>query len=149
MGDLIRSGNTVIDYLINSKLSNLEGVQVLIAGYVGNFKDVKDSDMVCILSNILDNAVEAVKNVSGSKRIELYFSKIKQNRLILCKNSVDGPVLDKNKELTSTKKDKLLHGFGHQIIESTVDKYGGFVGYFDENGMFGVQVSIPEPIENK
>lgn len=149
MGSLIRSGNSVIDYLINSKLSNLEGVQVLITGCIGNFKDVKDSDIVCILGNILDNAVEAVKNVSGSKRIDLFFSKIKQNRLILCKNSVNGPVLDKNKELKSTKKDKMLHGFGHQIIEATAEKYGGFVGYFEENGMFGVQVSIPEPIENK
>ena len=105
--------------------------------------------MVCILGNILDNAVEAVKNVSGSKRIELYFSKINQNRLMLCKNSVDAPVLDKNKELKTTKKDKMQHGFGHQIIEATAEKYGGFVGYFDDDGMFGVQVSIPEPIESK
>ena len=149
MGDLIRSGNSVIDYLINSKLSDLEGVQVLITGCVGNFKDIKDPDMVCILGNILDNAVEAVKNVSGSKRIELYFSKINQNRLMLCKNSVDAPVLDKNKELKTTKKDKMQHGFGHQIIEATAEKYGGFVGYFDDDGMFGVQVSIPEPIESK
>ena len=36
MGNLIRSGNSAIDYIINSKLSNLDGVQVLISGYAGN-----------------------------------------------------------------------------------------------------------------
>ena len=147
MGTLIRSGNSVIDYMINSKLSNLEGVQILISGFVGNFNDITDSDMVCILGNILDNAVEALKNVSGTKRLELYFSKIKQNRLIICKNSVSASVLESNKDLSSTKEIPEAHGLGHQIIDSTVKKYGGFVGYFEEDGMFGIQISIPEPLE--
>lgn len=149
MGDLIRSGNSIIDYLINSKLSGLDGVDVLITGSAGNFGDIKDSDMVCILGNIIDNAVEAQDNVTGVKRIELYFLKMNQNRLIVCKNSVESSVLDKNSELKSTKKDAYMHGFGHQIVETVVKKYGGMVGYFEGGGMFGVQVSIPEPIETE
>ena len=147
MGALIKSGNSVIDYMINSKLSNLDGVQILISGCVGNFNDVTDADMVCILGNILDNAVDALQKVSETKRLELYFSKMKQNRLIICKNSVLAPVLENNEGLLSTKKDPESHGLGHQIIESTVKKYGGFVGYFEEDGLFGVEISIPEPIE--
>lgn len=147
MGTLIRSGNSVIDYMINSKLSNLDGVQILISGCVGNFSDVTDADMVCILGNILDNAVEALQKVSETKRLELYFSKMKQNRLIICKNSIIDSVLENNESLLSTKKDSESHGLGHQIIESTVKKYGGFVGYFEEDGLFGIEISIPEPIE--
>lgn len=147
MGTLIRSGNSVIDYMINSKLSNLGGVQILISGCVGTFSDVTDADMVCILGNILDNAVEALQKVSGAKRLELYFSKMKQNRLIICKNSVLDSVLENNEGLLSTKKDPESHGLGHQIIESTVKKYGGFVGYFEEDGLFGIEISVPEPIE--
>lgn len=148
MGDLIRSGNSIIDYLINSKLSNLDETEVLITGSAGDFGDIKDSDMVCMLGNILDNAVEALENVTGLKRIELNFSTINQNRSIICKNTVKESVLAKNKELKSTKKDAFMHGFGHQIVETTVKKYGGMVGYFEEGGMFGVQVSIPEPFED-
>ena len=147
MGTLIRSENSVIDYMINSKLSNLKGVQVLISGYVGNFNDISDADMVCILGNILDNAVEALQNVDGTKRLELYFSKMKQNRIIICKNSILNSVLENNEGLLSTKEDPEAHGLGHQIIESTVKKYGGFVGYFEEDGLFGIEISIPEPIE--
>ena len=146
MGTLIRSGNTVVDYMINSKLSNLEGVQILISGYVGNFSDIADADMVCILGNILDNAVEAVQNVSGTKRVELYFSKMKQNRLIVCKNTVSASILKNNESLFTTKPDTSAHGLGHQIVENTVKKYGGLVGYFEEDGLFGVEISIPEPL---
>ena len=146
MGTLIRSGNSVIDYMINSKLSNLEGVQVLISGYVGNFNDISDADMVCILGNILDNAVEALPSSSKTQRIELYFSKVKRNRLIICKNSVSAPVLQNNKKLLSTKPHAEAHGLGHQIVETTVKKYGGLVGYFEEDELFGVEISIPEPL---
>ncbi len=149
MGTLIRSGNSVIDYMINSKLSNLDGVEVLISGYVGNFYDISDADMVCIIGNILDNAVEAVEHSIKAKRIELYFSKIKKNRLIICKNTVDAPVLKNNKKLLSTKANREAHGLGHQIVESTVKKYGGLVDYFEEDGFFGVEISLPEPILRK
>ena len=97
--------------------------------------------------NVLDNAVEALQKVTEAKRLELYFSKMRQNRLIICKNSIAAPVLENNGRLLSTKKDPESHGLGHQIIESTVKKYGGFVGYFEEDGLFGVEISIPEPIE--
>ena len=53
MGTLIKSSNSVIDYMINSKLSNLDGVQILISGCVGNFNDITDADMVCILETYL------------------------------------------------------------------------------------------------
>lgn len=46
MGDLVRSGNSVIDHLINTKLSSLENVQVLVSGYCGNYSDIDDIDLV-------------------------------------------------------------------------------------------------------
>ena len=73
MGNLIKSGNSIIDYLINSKLSNLNNVKVLISGYVGNYSDIEEIDLACILGNILDNAIEAQQSVKGEKRIELHF----------------------------------------------------------------------------
>ena len=145
MGTLIRSGNSIVDYLINSKLSDRKDIQVLISGSVGNFSDIADSDMVSILGNILDNAVEAVDKTVGTKRIELFFSKMKQNRIIVCKNTVNEKVLKKNRDLITTKSDPSSHGLGHHIVESTVKKYNGFVEYFEDNDMFGVQISIPEP----
>ena len=144
MGTLIRSGNTIVDYLINSQLSDKKDIQVLITGSVGDFDDIADADMVSILGNIIDNAVEAVEKTTKTKRIEIYFSRVKGNRIIVCKNTVEEKVLEKNRKLFTTKSDASSHGLGHQIVESTVKKYNGFVDYFEEDDMFGVQISIPE-----
>ena len=143
MGNLIRSGHSVIDYLINSKLSNLDDIQVLVSGYVGNYHDIHDVDLVSILGNILDNAIEAQEDVTGEKRIELHFLQKNASRVIVCKNTVAMSVLQNNKKLKSTKNDSELHGIGHQIVETTVQKYHGMVNYYEEDKMFGVQIILP------
>ena len=143
MGDLIRSGNSVIDYLINSKLSGIDNIQVLVSGYVGNYSDIEDVDLACILGNILDNAIEAQKDVKSDRCIELHFLMKNSSRVIICKNAISSSVLENNSLLKTTKKSPELHGLGHQIVETTVKKYRGWVDYFEENGMFGVQIILP------
>lgn len=143
MGSLIKTGNSVIDYMINVKLSRVSQTQVLVSGNVGEFADIKDADMTCVLGNILDNAIEALENVESDRRLELHFTGTKNCRIILCKNTVSASVLDGNGDLTTTKTDKDFHGLGHMIVEDIVQKYGGFTDYFESDGMFGVQLSFP------
>lgn len=143
MGNLIKSGNSVIDYIINTKLSHLDGVRVLISGYVDNYSDIDDVDLACILGNVIDNAIEAQESVEVMKHIELSFLKKNSNRIIICKNTVSGSVLKNNKQLKTTKKRKDSHGLGHQIVEETVKKYGGMVDYFEEDDIFGVEIILP------
>ena len=143
MGTLIQSGNSVIDYLINSKLTNLNGVEVLVSGYVGDYSDIDDVDLACVLGNILDNAIEAQSQLSEERRIELLFFNKKSSRIIICKNSISKSVLKNNPKLISTKKSPEQHGIGHQVVETTVRKYDGIVEYFENNGMFGVQILLP------
>ena len=144
MGNLIQSGNSVIDYLINTKLSTLDNVEVLISGYVGNYTDIEDVDLACILGNILDNAIEAQDHVVSAKRIELLFLRKNSNRMIICKNTIKESVLQKNQRLKTTKESSELHGMGHQIVETTVKKYNGLIDYFEKDDMFGVQIVLPD-----
>lgn len=146
MGNMIQSGNSVIDYLINSKLSNLDGVEVLVSGYVGNYGDIDDVDLVCILGNILDNAIEAQEDIETEKRIELHFLHRKTSRIIICKNTIKASVLSNNRKMESTKKNPELHGIGHQIVEATVMKYNGLIDYFENDGVFGLQIMLPDAI---
>ena len=147
MGNLIQSGNSAIDYIINSKLSNLDSVRVLVSGYVGNYNDIEAADLACILGNIIDNAIEAQEKVESDKCIELHFLQKSANRIIICKNSVSGSVLNENSDLKSTKTSPEWHGLGHQIVERTVQKYHGWIDYFEEEQTFGVQIILP--VENQ
>lgn len=141
--NMIQSGNTVIDYLINAKLSQLKDTQVIVSGNIGNLSDIKDVDLSCMIGNILDNAVEAVKPLI-EKRIELTFATQNSNRIIICRNSIRESVLEKNKFLSSTKSNADEHGLGHKIVASVVQSYDGMLTYFEENNMFGVQIILPQ-----
>lgn len=142
MGDLIHSDNRVLDYLINSKLCALENTQVIISGSVGDLSDIADSDLACLMGNILDNAIEAIDGVQ-EKRIELLFSRQHANRIIICKNTVAKSVLTTNPQLNSTKRTINNHGYGTKIVSEIVTKYHGMIDYFEEFDMFGVQIILP------
>lgn len=145
--NLITSENKVLDYLINSKLGNLKDTKIVISGSIGDLSDINDTDLVCLIGNILDNAVDAINKVkkANDKRIELLFLRQNSNRIIICKNTVEKSVLSCNKELKSTKQEKTSHGLGTKIIAKIVSDYCGMVDYFEEFNMFGVQVILPEP----
>ena len=148
VGNLVHTGNAVIDYLINTKFSKDKEIQIIVSGFAEIFGDIEDADLASMLGNILDNAFEAVAKLSDptNKRIELYFLKQNQNRIILCKNSIENSVLQSNKELRSTKRGS-EHGYGHKIVATVAEKYGGFVEYLENNGMFCVQIILPDKTE--
>lgn len=141
-GNTIKSDNKVLDYLINSKLCNMKDAQIVVSGSVGDLSDIRDIDLACLIGNILDNAIEAVAGLER-KKIELLFMKQNSNRIIICKNSIAKSVLAENKNLHSTKTGGNSHGYGHIIINKIVEDYNGMVDYFEEDGMFGVQVILP------
>lgn len=143
MGKVISSDNAVLDYLINSKFCSLHDAEVIVSGVVGDLSDISDRDLVSIFGNIIDNAIEAVECLD-EKRIELLFSKQGENRIIICKNTVNKQVLSEDGRLKTTKTDGDSHGLGHVIIEETVSRLGGMINYSESDGMFSVQIVLPE-----
>lgn len=150
MGTLISSDNRVLDYLINSKLAPLSDTKIVISGSIGDLSDIKETDLACLIGNILDNAISALGEVSKSdeKRLELLFMRQNSNRIILCKNTIEHSVLKSNHELSTTKEQSDAHGYGTKIIAKIVSQYNGMVDYFEEFNMFGVQIILPEPNVN-
>ncbi len=142
MGNLIKSDNRILDYLINSKLCALENTQVVISGSVGDLSDIADGDLACLMGNILDNAIEGTQTAE-EKRIELHFSKQNSNRIIICKNTVAKSVLAENSGLKSTKQNGDAHGYGTKIVAEIVAKYHGMIDYYEEFDLFGVQIILP------
>ena len=93
-----------------------------------------------ILDMLLDDTPQ---RACAERRIELYFSAQNDSRIILCKNTVAATVLADNPSLETTKRDKSSHGFGHRIVETIAKSYGGFVDYYEEDGMFCAQILLP------
>lgn len=146
-GNIVKTDNSIIDYLINSKLSSLDSIKVIVSGYVGDFDDIDDVDLACLVGNIIDNAVEAERKIEDENKriIELHFLVKNQNRIIVCKNAIEKSVIESNPKLSTTKDKPTLHGVGHLVIDEIAAKYYGFVDYSETEGMFIVKVIIPKP----
>ena len=138
----IRTGNSTVDFIINSKLADHKNLNVFLINNSVNVEMIDPLDLASLIGNIIDNALEALAS-SDEKRLEIDFSTSNDYQSIVVKNSIGMSVLDNNPELHSTKKGPEIHGLGTKIIRETTEKYGGICRFFEENDMFGVHVLIP------
>lgn len=93
------------------------------------------------MRNILDNAIEAAKHCQNGY-IEVSIRSEENAVLVIIANTISESVLDKNKELKSTKKDFSCHGYGVKTIRSIAEKYKGTASFYEEGDMFYCQVMM-------
>ncbi|WP_176757628.1 sensor histidine kinase [Pseudobutyrivibrio xylanivorans] len=130
------TGNIMADAILNEKSVRAEqkGIEIKIDGFIPSEK-INDVDMVVVLSNILDNAIEACEKLQGEKTIFLH-SVYRKNIWVLNAENPSKPVYPKNNEIATTKDEKEIHGFGLSNIERTVKKYDGKMTLKYEDGKF-------------
>ena len=87
-------------------------------------------DMCVILSNLLDNAIEAKKTkINCAKEVRLSISIVGNYLHITVQNRIFESVLQKNKALKTSKSDAKLHGFGILSVNETVAKHDGMMSF--------------------
>lgn len=120
------SGNHTLDVIINKYVTECEikNIKFDFDLRLSNLKFVDDYDLVTILGNILDNAIESV-NYAQNKNISLKTKKVNTYDSIIITNSCDTPPKIVNGELNTTKKDKKSHGFGLKSVMKVLKKYKG------------------------
>lgn len=103
----------------------------------------ESSDLCILLSNLLDNAIEASASIKDP-RIEIVLSKKKDYYTILVKNRIEQSVLKNNSQLKTTKIDKKWHGIGIQSIREIVHTYHGMMEYYEQDGWFIANIWLRE-----
>ena len=100
---------------------------------------LSEYDMTALFNNLLDNALDAAKSIPDSY-IELSVTPHSNNKIIITMiNSCRKNPFSKNsRRLTTTKKNKLRHGYGIKSIQRVVDKYNGDSKFYfnEENYTF-------------
>ena len=107
-------------------------------------EEAHELDVAVMLSNLLDNAVEAQEKFDkeSKKYISLNIFSYQNKYCILVKNTIFQSVLENNPGFFTDKADTSLHGIGMKSIEDTVEKYNGYVEKYEEDGMFCVHIMI-------
>ena len=140
----IQTGNLVLNYIINSKLEYAQRNGIQFKAEIENlsFANMGSVDFSAVLSNALDNAIEASMKATD-KFIYVAILKKRGYDTITVKNKIDKSVLADNPELNSTKAESETHGYGIKQIKTITKKYDGIVDIYEEDNMFCISIMIP------
>lgn len=147
--EVSRSGNLVIDSLINYKHSfaRKEGIDMKCYVFVPEQMSFDGADLCVILGNLLDNALEAVSNLTAGRRyVKISVSQVKGNLIITVQNPYEGKIRNNHSgQILTNKKDGQNHGIGLSSVQRSVDKYNGELLTDYENKEFKATVLLYPP----
>lgn len=138
------TGVDVVDVIISSKVEKMrnKGISWDINAEFPKNTSIQPYDLCTILSNLLDNAVEAVERTGKQGNISLTIRKINYFLMIRIANSCIGKNNSFDALPKTTKEDKTMHGWGLQNVRETVQKYGGTLKFKQEENQFIVDVMM-------
>lgn len=126
--EMIDTGNSFVDAILLSKTAVCREKNIDFSCSVQPLENLKINavDLSSLLSNLLDNAVEAAAQTT-EPFVRLTIMKYNAYYTICVENSYKGKKFLKENmgSLISTKSDKALHGYGTQIISDIALKYDG------------------------
>ena len=140
------SGISAVDAILNEKLYEAQAKAITTSFDVVNLdkNNIKPLDLCIILSNALDNAIEANEKIENpdERYIKLKIHGNEAFCVLSVSNPANGaPVKDKTGFLTS-KPDAENHGFGLKSIKSAVQKYKGEMLCKCEDGVFTLVIRL-------
>lgn len=140
----IETGNSLLNHILNEKLNLARALGISVKAEIENvsFAKMESLDFSALLSNILDNAIEACQK-EREPELQVRISIKRGYEVILVKNMTEMSVLKNNPELQTTKESKELHGMGITQIKAIVQKYNGLCDFYEEEGWFCVSAFIP------
>ena len=143
--DIIDTGNAVINAVLNYKYREAKKKSIIMPLIIDDLSNLKisESDIVTILSNILDNAIEATEKCDNKKSV-LQISKQDQKHLLYIDSSNTClPDLFIEEKHHTTKENKETHGYGISNIKYTVEKNNGECIIDQKDGIFRIIITIP------
>ena len=134
--------NSVINSIINLELTKakIQNIKIDVKVVVPPHLPFKDIDLVSLLTNMIDNAME---NYYSENNAPITVRIMKQNDFIrvLVSNPVDMKKINL-RALTVTQKTGRGHGYGTKIIKNIASAYNGFVDFNVEDNCFICDVML-------
>lgn len=141
------SGNSLFDIIVDEKMNicQSKGIDFKIDVDSKNTGFIKNMDMSSILTNILDNAIEACdKMTSNKKYIKLTSMWADDMFVIICENSKENEIKKIGDRFITDKLNKSEHGIGIKSVEKSVKNYDGNMMIFCDDNLFKVKIMIPK-----
>lgn len=143
--DYFDANHVIVNAILNTKYQETRDKGIVFVVKINDLSHAKiqDEDMVIILSNLLNNAIEACQSCTD-KIIKIKLVKEKEQTVISVVNTFGTMPVLVSGEYQTTKENKAEHGIGIRNIKETVDKYGGSYVIRHKDHLFQVVIVIPE-----
>lgn len=115
-----------IDTIVRVKRDECErkGISLEVNISDGDYSGMEEMDKVCLITNLLDNAIEATERLSQKELPKIYIKmEVRNNQMGIYMEN--GLAKDEEFSFHTKKLDKRNHGLGTVIIQQVLDKYDG------------------------
>jgi len=144
--DWIWTKDVVVNQILKNKISKAEsqGIKVTTDIEFPELHNIQPSDLTSILSNILENAIEANESVKTNKWICISIKEFNALLIIKVTNPYYNSPKQQGERILTSKKDNIAHGWGIKSVQRSAEKYDGYVDIEidEETKTFEITVSL-------
>lgn len=139
----INTNHIVVNIILNQKYQTARDKDITMAFVINDLSGLTlpEEDLVTLLTNLLDNAIEACEKldpkISPSNKTIQFKMVIEDSQLIISvRNPVIKPVQIINNTIVTSKKNPAYHGIGLLNVDTVVRKHNGTSVLKCEDGWF-------------
>ncbi len=143
---VITTNNAIIDTVINEKYYEMDKKGIVFVFKVNDLSGVilEDEDLVVLLSNLFNNAIEACEKCNTDKVVSLKFIMEDEDMILSIKNTVQVlPEINDHNYKTNKNRNTDEHGFGIKNIINVINKYNGTYSIDSDDSEFRFSIIIP------
>lgn len=146
---LVNTHHAALDALLNQKALVAKNRKIDIQFSVNDLSPIKINmvDLTVIISNTLDNAIEACEKLPETDRQIYVQALLEEDELFYAVRNKSLPVnMITNQLPASTKENPSFHGYGLQNVHTTLEKYHTLYAMDYENGWFEFATELPNTL---
>lgn len=139
----ISSKNPVIDVVLNQKhqVAQENGIKMQVKVNDLSAVEIQTNDLVVLLSNLLDNAIEACLKLTDNR--EIVCSIIKEDGIYISIRNTSPPVTILHGEIATTKENPTEHGYGLPAVKYILNQRNAEYTFVYQDGWFQFVAEIP------
>lgn len=145
----INANHTIVNIILNQKYQTACSKNITMTFVINDLSELTmpEEDLVTLLTNLLDNAIEACEkldpnNMSIARIIQFKMVWENDQLILSIRNPVCRPVRITNNMIVTSKKDSIQHGIGLSNVDFVIKKHGGTSVITCENGWFSFSAII-------
>ena len=144
--EVVDVNNSVINVVLNQKYRLAKSKGITVSFQINDLSGawMEEQDMVILLANLLDNAIEACENRKDDPVIRLKLLRENSQILLSVQNPVESTQDMIHDQLSTSKADKANHGIGLKNVQMVLEKYDGMSRIHSEDGWFYFTAMIPD-----